>query len=74
MLGRRHRLDDIAVVARMVVAVVADETAVVRRYDVKNPLASGSSVKRPSLGLHRAEALEELLPVVELKRPGCSFS
>ena len=72
VLRRRHRLDDVAGVARVVVAVVGDELAVVL-YEVKKPFASGSSAKLPSASFDRAEALEELLPAVELERARVLF-
>jgi hypothetical protein len=69
VLGRRHRLDDVPGVSRVVVAVVADEATVpvVRGEEtvrIRHQVESTVVVARDVVGL------EELLLAVQLKRAG----
>ena len=72
VLGRRHRLDDIAGILRMVVAVVADEFALMLVGREKSRLAffGLDHVEIPVAVFDQLVRLEELPPLVHLECAG----
>ena len=68
MLGRRHRLDHVAVIARVVVAVVGDELAAgIMRREKPGRIRFEAET---SVGVDRLETLEEFLLAIETERAG----